>query len=87
MDHDKFCTAAQAWSTPVWGEDFVLLRRAYRPKQEEDHVIGFRAMALREAAGAALASRINRLMVKTGKSGAAAGFGYGAEYDAAEAFS
>jgi len=52
MDHDKFCTAAQAWSTSVSVEDFVLLRPACSPKQEEDHVAGRRAMALRAATGA-----------------------------------
>jgi len=37
---------------PFRVEDFVLLRPACSPKQEEDHVAGRRAMALRAAAGA-----------------------------------
>jgi hypothetical protein len=77
MNHAKFCTAAQDWSTPRRAEVLVLLRRVAQAKHEEDHAVPCRAMALRGGGERQSASRINRLIVKTGKSRATVGFGYG----------
>jgi hypothetical protein len=63
-----------------------LLRRAFQTKQEEDHVAGSRAMALRGGPDRQTARRINRLMVKQEK--AAPGFALAmARKIAAEVFS
>jgi hypothetical protein len=47
MDHAKFCTATQGWSTPESVKPFALLRRRFLNKQEEDHVQAVHAMLLR----------------------------------------
>jgi len=67
MDIAKFCPATQGWSTHESMEPDLLLRRLRPSKQEGDHAPPARAMALRDRPCTEPA-RVNRLMVKGGKS-------------------
>jgi hypothetical protein len=47
MDHAKFCTATQGWSTLELNQSDLLLRHVFQTKQEQDHGRVFHAMPLR----------------------------------------
>jgi hypothetical protein len=51
MDHAKFCTATQGWSTVESIQSDHLLRRGFLNKQEGDHEQPARAIPLRGTAG------------------------------------
>jgi hypothetical protein len=51
MDHAKFCTATQGWSTVESIQSDHLLRPGFLNKQEGDHGQPARAIPLRGTAG------------------------------------